>query len=293
MDFSQEKKKPLFISRKGDKVKFSSINDVALKENLASLYSYLSQHLGIKEVPKLTLTTDRENADNPFGMTGHYDHTKKQIRVYVTDRHDTDILRSFAHEIIHHWQNERGTLHPEEHGGDELPIEHDTSPHYAQHDPHLRKREMEAYLFGNILFRDWQDENRMGPPKVQPFLPQPLNENLQVDPTTLRQEVVNFVKSLVATGVLTSFHRERTSGDMDPKDFVGDLVHDLLSSIERWVQNVNNRGNQENQPNMIKEVICMGCSEVCDYGCLPEIKMGYVKCPGCNKTMDQEGNVYE
>ena len=32
-----------------------------------------------------------------------------------------------------------------------------TSPTYAQDDPHMRKMEMEAYLKGNLLFRDWED----------------------------------------------------------------------------------------------------------------------------------------
>ena len=32
-----------------------------------------------------------------------------------------------------------------------------SSPTYAQDDPHMRKMEMEAYLKGNLLFRDWED----------------------------------------------------------------------------------------------------------------------------------------
>lgn len=145
-----------------------------LKQMFVSLYLYLSRRLGLKEPPsKVTLTKSKENSDNPWGLTGYYDHTNKTIRIYVTDRHNIDILRSFAHEVIHHWQNERGTLHPEEKTNKELPVNNDTDPHYAQINPWLRKREMEAYLFGSMLFRDWQDENRDGPPAVQPFLPQP------------------------------------------------------------------------------------------------------------------------
>ena len=83
-----------------------------LKVKFASLYAYLSRHLGITEPPKLVLTKNEENAKNPFGFTGYYDHETKTIRLYVTGRHDTDVLRSFAHEVIHHWQNLRGTLHP-------------------------------------------------------------------------------------------------------------------------------------------------------------------------------------
>jgi len=137
-----------------------------LKQKIASLYSYLSNHLRILEVPNLIFSKK-----NAFGLTGYYDHGTKTIRIYITDRLDTDILRSFAHEIIHHWQNERGTLQSNKNTS--MPTNHDTLPHYAQNDMWLRKREMEAYLFGNILFRDWQDENRNGSPKITPFLPQP------------------------------------------------------------------------------------------------------------------------
>lgn len=256
-----------------------------LKQRLASLYTYLATHLGIREIPKLTFTQNLENANNPWGLTGYYDHENKTIRIYITNRHETDILRSFAHEVIHHWQNERGTLHPQ--GG-----KADTVPHYAQLDPNLRKREMEAYLFGNILFRDWQDENRMGPPAVQPFMPQLINENLQLDPEKLKQYVANFVAALIQDGGLVAYHRDRTSGDMNPKDFTSDLVHDILSAVEKWVQTVNNRGNWESSPNMIKEVVCKGCGKECDYVNLPEVKMGAVRCPNCNEVMDQEGNVY-
>ena len=133
----------------------------------------LRRLLQLKEPPaSLKVINSKRNAEEKvIGLTGHYDHQTKQITLYITDRHETDILRSFAHEVIHHWQNERGVLHPENKGvamGD-----NDAGPHYAQNNPWLRKREMEAYLFGNIIFRDWQDEQRMGPPPQEPFLPQP------------------------------------------------------------------------------------------------------------------------
>lgn len=146
-----------------DEVKQEGSQD--LKRRLASLYLYLSEHLGIQNSPsKVTFTENKENSSNPFGLTGYYDPNTKQIRLYVTERHDTDILRSFAHEVIHHWQNERGTLTKQS---------NESGGAYAQEDPNLRKREMEAFLLGNLLFRDFQDENRYGPPKNPPFLPAP------------------------------------------------------------------------------------------------------------------------
>lgn len=136
-----------------------------LKQRLGLLYNYLSKKLNISQVPRLKVINDKKNYDDPFGYTGYYDHKNKSITLYIMGRHDSDILRSFAHEVIHHWQNERGTL--------KISISHE--PGYAQSDAWLRRREMEAYLFGNLLFRDWQDEQRHGPPKASPYLPQPLD----------------------------------------------------------------------------------------------------------------------
>lgn len=207
-----------------------------LKQRLAGLYASMAKRLGIQNAPKIIFTNDKKNSKEAFGKTAYYDPTQRVVRVYVTGRHPTDILRSFAHELIHHWQNEHGAL-PNSNAGQE---------HYAQKDPVLRRREMEAYLFGNILFRDWQDENRYGP----------INENLRInDPTTIHKEIKNLLFRLIKRHVLDSFHRERTSGDMKPEDFVEELARNIELTINKFVEVVNNRGNWENQPNMIKEKI--------------------------------------
>jgi hypothetical protein len=58
-------------------------------------------------------------------------------------------MRSVAHEVIHHSQNLRGEFDNAFNLGEEG---------YAQSNNHLRNMEGEAYLFGNVLFRDWEDE---------------------------------------------------------------------------------------------------------------------------------------
>lgn len=269
-------------------VSSTTLSSPEFKQMLASLFAYLVKHLGIKEVPLVKLINSKSNADDPFGMTGHYDPEKRLIAINITDRHDTDILRTFAHEIIHHWQNLNGTLHP-------TGTTHAAAGHYAQNDEHLRKREMEAYLFGNILFRDWQDEQRMGPPKVQPLMPQPIQENLSIaNPEALRQQTEQFVNTLIQSGTLSSYHRERTSGDMNPADFAGDITHKILSAIEELFKTVDNRGDWENdEGGMIKEVVCKKCGKGCDYANIREVCMGAIKCPHCNTTIDQEGKFYE
>ena len=118
-----------------------------LKEALGEIFKAAKKRFDIQNTPKVTLKQDEENAEGIFGKTAYYDPTDMSIVLYITDRHPKDICRSFAHELVHHHQNERGDLD----GGS-------NSPTYAQDDPHMRKMEMEAYLKGNMLFRDWEDK---------------------------------------------------------------------------------------------------------------------------------------
>ena len=118
-----------------------------LKEALVEIYKTAKEKYNIQNTPKLHLREDEENAQGVFGKTAYYNPSDMSIVLYITNRHPKDICRSFAHELIHHHQKERGDLDM----GDA------TSPTYAQDDPHMRKMEMEAYLKGNLLFRDWED----------------------------------------------------------------------------------------------------------------------------------------
>ena len=121
------------------------------KRNVGKLFTELKKKLSIKQSPKLFLVEDKDNADNQLGKTAYYDKDGKVIKLYITERHPKDILRSFAHEVIHHWQNENGALKSPSDNMSEQ------DPKYAQNDPVLRKAEKQAYLLGNIMFRDFED----------------------------------------------------------------------------------------------------------------------------------------
>ena len=290
MDFSREINKPLFVVRENGQTSFvtpAELGSADLKKRMASLYAYLAAKLQLKETPKVTFTKDKKNANNPFGLTGYYDPTNKSIRLYITDRHDTDILRSFAHEVIHHWQNEHGTLQNS-----------DAQAHYAQNDENLRKREMEAYLFGNILFRDWQDENRYGPPATPPMMPQPINENnLAISNSDkVKKGFVALLNQFIQDGTIGTFDRKLTSGTMEPGDFVNDFANKLVGALNGVVQTVNDRGNWESQSDMIQEgkvVSCQGCKAAFNYGEEPEVAMGAIACPFCKAVIDQEGTILQ
>ena len=118
-----------------------------LKEALGEIYKVAKEEFGIQNTPQLHLKNDEENAQGIFGKTAYYEPTEQSITLYITNRHPKDICRSFAHELVHHHQNERG----------DLDMGAASSPTYAQDDKHMREMEKAAYLKGNLLFRDWED----------------------------------------------------------------------------------------------------------------------------------------
>jgi hypothetical protein len=120
------------------------------KQTFGDLYRTAKDKFDIQQAPKLILKQDEENAKNIFGRTAYYEPEEKTIVIFITNRHPKDILRSFCHEMIHHVQNERGDLNM----GDA------SSPTYAQDDEHMRNMEKEAYLEGNLLLRDYEDNKK-------------------------------------------------------------------------------------------------------------------------------------
>ena len=126
----------------------SALNIDELSPLIDDLASHIQNKMGFASMPAITMQDDVDNADVLHGRTAQYDPDNRVITVYVTKRHPKDIMRSIAHEFIHHAQNERGEF-------DKFPIT--TTTGYAQQDPHLRKMEKEAYLKGNMCFRDWED----------------------------------------------------------------------------------------------------------------------------------------
>ena len=124
------------------------------KLHLAELFEYLQKELKLKRTPKIFLAVDQKNADKILGKTGYYDPKTREIHLFTTDRHPKDILRSFSHEVIHHWQHEHENLEKHSSKNEE------SDPQYAQNNPWLRQMEKQAYLLGNILFRDWEDQKK-------------------------------------------------------------------------------------------------------------------------------------
>lgn len=118
-----------------------------LKSSLREFYPYAKKRLGFDRPVRLFLRNDPHNAADVYGKTAYYDPQEEKVVLYVTNRHPKDILRSFAHELVHHKQNCDGRLSGLTAGEG-----------YAQTEQG-EQLEKEAYL-GSMMFRDYEDTRR-------------------------------------------------------------------------------------------------------------------------------------
>lgn len=121
-----------------------------------SLTNFAKDRFGFKRPPSFILQDDPANGSKLLGKTGYYDPNSMQIHIFTTGRHPKDILRSIAHELVHHMQHDNGDLNQ---GGY-------TGQGYAQKNPHLRDMERQAYEMGNLCFRDWEDGLKQEQPTI-------------------------------------------------------------------------------------------------------------------------------
>jgi hypothetical protein len=110
------------------------------------MYKFGKKRLGFNKPPVINFVSD-DNNHHLLGKTGQYDPNTMEITIYTDNRHPKDMMRSIAHELIHHLQNLNN----------QFDMNTQTYAGYAQKDPHMRKMEADAYLRGNLLFRDWED----------------------------------------------------------------------------------------------------------------------------------------
>ncbi len=126
------------------------------EELFHNLGKFAQKQFGFKKPPTLNLLSDQENQSKPLGKTAYYDPQNMSISIYVDGRHPKDILRSFAHELVHHTQNENGQLNVSGYSGQG----------YAQKNKNLRAMERDAYERGNMCFRDWEDQLKQSKPTI-------------------------------------------------------------------------------------------------------------------------------
>ena len=78
------------------------------KNKLNEFVKFIKKELGLKNVPTISI----QNHRNGLKTTANYDYTKenKIIKVCSKNRALVDIMRSIAHELVHHKQFEQGRL---------------------------------------------------------------------------------------------------------------------------------------------------------------------------------------
>ena len=125
---------------------YSSCDTSEIEPLVQDLFQFANKRFRFKQAPAISFISDKDN-HHILGKTGYYDPETMDIVIFADERHPKDMMRSIAHELVHHKQNEMGMFDRPSTAGAQ----------YAQKDPHLRKMEAEAYLKGNMCFRDWED----------------------------------------------------------------------------------------------------------------------------------------
>tara|TARA_R110000868_G_scaffold137052_4_gene350439 strand:+ start:704 stop:1096 length:393 start_codon:yes stop_codon:yes gene_type:complete len=121
------------------------------KKHLAGLTEYVeSIGWAVNPLPKVVIKRDDSESENLFGKTAYYEPVSKTIVLYAANRHPKDVLRSYVHEMRHHHQNLSGQIIPQD-------AAEASDPKYAQNNKAMRNLEKDAYLYGNMAFRDYCD----------------------------------------------------------------------------------------------------------------------------------------
>ena len=113
-----------------------------LKEHIEDIIKFLrSIEFQIDPIPNVKIDDTENDPDDIFIKTGYYDGNS--IVLFTSNRHIKDILRTFCHEIVHHYQHLRD---PENYQN--LNFEGSVYDNKG-----LKDIEREAYEKGNLLFR--------------------------------------------------------------------------------------------------------------------------------------------
>jgi hypothetical protein len=152
-----------------------------------SLLPYAQKKLGFNKPPRINFIEDEQNSKDPLGRTAYYRPEDKEITIFVTNRHPKDILRSVAHELVHYKQDCDGRLTNN--------LKNDLQDqNYTQNSPQLRMFEEEAYLKGNMIFRDWEDNYKNPPKQIIKITKEPKEMN----ESTLRNHIRKMISDILS-----------------------------------------------------------------------------------------------
>ena len=118
-----------------------------LESHVHGMYDHFDQKYGFQKPPVMVFDSDPGNQSKVLGKTAYYDPQSLEIHIFVDGRHPKDVLRSIAHELIHHRQNLEGRLDTGGYSG----------PGYYLENDELKEVEHEAMLEGNATMREYED----------------------------------------------------------------------------------------------------------------------------------------
>ena len=146
--------------------------DIDIKGRIMQLTQHmLDKGYNIEPLPTVEFVDgDSDNAREFLGKTAYYNPESQTIVLYTEGRHPKDIVRSFAHEMIHHIQNLEGRLG-------------NITTTNTQEDDHLNDIEAEANLKGTMTFRNWTDSLNevQTPAKEEDVNPKELKMGIEVE----------------------------------------------------------------------------------------------------------------
>ncbi len=125
----------------------SNIDLTDLEQHIHGMYDHFHQKIGFQKPPTVVFDSDPSNEANVLGKTAYYDPQTFEVHVFTDARHPKDMLRSIAHELIHHGQNLEGRLDV---GGYQGP------GYYLKNDK-LKDLEEEAMTNSAIYLREYED----------------------------------------------------------------------------------------------------------------------------------------
>jgi len=186
-----------------------------------SLYSYAQEKMGFKKPAHITFQTDPENAKKDLGRTAHYHPESFTVTIYTDKRHIKDILRSMAHELVHHDQNCSGAF--------EEPFE--SGPGYAQKDQRMRNLERDAYERGNMIFRDWEDTYKQALNETNYYRKEVTKMSNKVSENTIRKIVRKVLQEKLHKNIQTE------TTEVNEEREATEVVTEEQTSNDEWYQN--------------------------------------------------------
>jgi hypothetical protein len=79
---------------------------------LKEFVGYCKEYLKLKSLPPLKMSYDPTTAESRRSFGG-YDPNNKSIELSVANRHQADVFRTLAHELVHYKQDIQNRLTPE------------------------------------------------------------------------------------------------------------------------------------------------------------------------------------